>query len=240
MSKPPYPTTGLHPAQVRALRDHKGLSQVEFARVFGTAAHVVDHWEIDGLSTGPTAVAVHAVASAWSFQFPPVEGIGKPCTICASDGIHEVFELPVCRSCYLTPRDSMVQLGYRMSLVDDVENDADLEVKAPAESTLKLPPSLFGPEDWKTAVKKLRTDEHQTGYSDFDDLVYIAYIEDATQARLNNPSIRALIADLVPFGELELIGDAARLHLFRRSERPENELVLRLGLLMSLLCEHGK
>lgn len=239
MTNPPYSPTGLHPAQVRALREHRGLSQQDFGRLFGIAAHQVDRWESEGLSTGPAAVALRAVASAWSFTFPYVEGGKAPCVICGTDGYHEVFELSVCRSCYLTPVDSMREIGYVVSVQDELAGAAELEVKAPPSRSLSVAPSKFGPEDWKTAVKKLRADEHQTGYQAFDDLVYIDYIEAETQARLDDHIVRELISDLVPHGELELIGDAARLGLFRRNSRPVDELVLRLGLLMARLCENA-
>ncbi len=238
-NQPPFAPTGLHPQQIRSLRDHNALSQAEFGQLFGIAAHQVDHWEAEGLSTGPSAVAVRAVAHAWGFELPVIDGGGAACVICSSDGYHAVFGLSVCRSCYLTPRNSMRDIGYVVRVEDEMGDHADLEVKAPPGRAISLPPAAFGPEDWKTAVRKLRIVEHQTGFSDFDDLVFIEYIEDATRERMTDERIRHLIADLVPHGELQLIGDAARLHLFRRNARPLNELVLRLGLLMSLFCDNA-
>lgn len=239
MTQPPIDPTGLHPAQIHALREHKSLSQEEFALLFGTAASQIDRWEAEGVSTGPLAVALRAVAQAWSFSFPHMEGDKGPCVICSSPGFHTPFDLPVCRSCYLTPTQSMRELGYIVTMEDELGDDARLEVKAPPERGLSLAPAMFGPEDWKTALKKLRVDEHQVGFRDFDDHVFIGFIEAQTEACLQDASVRRLISDLVPHGELELIGDAARMSLFRRSSRPKNELVLRLGLLMARLCENN-
>ena len=240
MTTPPFQTTGLHPDQIRALRDHKGLSTSEFAQLFGCARRRVEKWEADGLSRGPVAVAVRAVADKWSFQFPAVEGSHGECTICHSEGYHLIAKLPVCRACYFTPADSMRKIGYEVAVEGDLFQGAELEVNAPAARGLTLPPTLFGPEDWRTAVRKrLGTEEHQTGHAEFDDLVFIGYIEPETRASLDDETVRHLIEDLVPHGQLELIGDAARMHIFKRNARPLDELVLRLGLLMARLCENA-
>jgi len=238
MTNVPFPPQGLHPHQVLALREHKGLSQDEFGAMFGVAGHQVDRWEAEGLSTGPIALAVRAVAHAWGFSFPALEATGNPCTICNSDAYHVVLGLEVCRACYLTPIESMRGMGYVVSIADE-NTDVDIEIKAPRSRQISLPPAMFGPEDWKTAVRKLRTTEHQTGFADFDDLVFIAYIEPETTARLKDETIRHIIEDLVPHGDVELIGDAARMDIFRRNQRPESEIVLRLGLLMARLCENA-
>jgi hypothetical protein len=237
MTDAPFASTGLHPEHIVALRDHKSLSQAEFGALFGIEGHQVHTWEGEGLPTGPAAVAVRAVAHAWGFEFPHVGGGRGPCEICQSEGYHQIDSLVVCRSCYLTPQASMEGVGYVVSLEGRFGEASELEVKAPATKGIVLPPSMFGPEDWKTAVRKLRDDEHQTGFQDFDDLVYIESIEQATEDRLKDEALRVLIEDLVPSGELELIGDAARLHIFRRNARPLQELVLRLGLLMARLSE---
>lgn len=238
MTNLPFPPQGLHPHQIIALREHKGLSQEAFAALFGVAGHQVDRWEAEGLATGPVALAVRAVADAWDFTFPVVAGTGNACTICGAEAYHVVLALDVCRSCYLTPTESMRGIGYVVHIAEE-NTDVDIEIKAPQSRGISLPPAMFGPEDWKTAVRKLRNTEHQTGFADFDDLVYIAYIEPEVTARLKDETLRHIIEDLVPHGDVELIGDAARMDIFRRNQRPEQELVLRLGLLMARLCENA-
>lgn len=236
MTKLPFSSIGLHPDQVVALREATGLSSDGFAQLFGTDVDLILRWEGEGVSSGPHATAVRAVAAAIDFDFPEISGAHSACTICDSPSFHFVCDLPVCRSCFLTPIESMLEVGFEVEQQKNSSERTLVEITAPKTWDVTLPPSTFGPEDWGTAVKKLRYDEPQVGHASFDEEVFIGFIEDDVVARLEDPVLRRLIAELVEHGELEMIGHRLRLLRFRRDEtRPHHEAVLRAGLLIRRL-----
>jgi transcriptional regulator with XRE-family HTH domain len=232
----PFSTTGLHPDQIIALREHAGLSQAEFGALLGTSASRVEDWEASGLPTGPEALALRAVARGWGYELPQIEGLDDACAICGAPGYHVAYETPVCRSCYLNPRESLSDQGFVIR--DDVDPSSGrrrLEVGPPSERAIALPSALFGPEDWKAAVKKWRTDEPQVGHPMFDDAVYIEYIEE--DEWLEDPVVRELIGDMVRFGEVELFGTYAEIRFFKgRSLPPLDRLVLDCAILIHRLA----
>lgn len=238
MTRPPFPTTGLHPDQIVALRENVGLSPAEFARWFGTSERLIAAWESEGLSTGPYAVAVRAVASAVDFEFPEIPGGGEDCILCGSPGYHQLASLPVCRSCYLTPVDSMTKIGFQIEQEEELSSGRlEIDVTAPPDWEVQLPLAEFGPEDWFTAVKKLRYDEPQIGHGLFDDEVFISSIDEETAGQLTDPALRELIVWLVRHGEVEFVGKRVEVKLLRRESNPPIEqIVQRCGLLLARLA----
>lgn len=236
MSAPelPFSNIGLHPEQVAAVREHAGLDAAEFGALLGTSAARVEHWEASGLPTGPLALALRAVARGWGFEVPPVPGLDESCAICGSPGYHLTYDTPVCRSCFLTPRESMTALGYVIRDEELSSGRLRLEVGPPPERGAALPSALFGPEDWKAAVKKWRTDEPQIGHPMFDEAVYVEYVED--DSWLEDPVVREIIGDMVRYGEVELFGKYAEIRFFRRDSSPPKErLILDCGILIHRL-----
>lgn len=227
------PPTGLLPSEVVALRASAGVSAEEFATAFGVSENVVERWEKLGVPTGPTALAIRLVAESMSFDFPTPERDERvPCELCAAPSSEEFAGVRICPACHRDPVTSMEALGFQVTRSHNiVSNATTYTVTVPAGREFGWS-GRFLSEGLGTLLTKIFKDEPQLGEKNWDDAVYVQWIEPSLDA-IGDQHNRNLIQSLVEFGLVEVAPASVTVSNAPAYGSFDEEIILMCGLLTS-------
>lgn len=224
---------GLMPAEIRALRKATGGDAGSFGDIFGVSPNIVSRWEELGVPSGPSALALRLVAREVAFDFPEPEANGQACTICGGPATESVHELAVCASCYRDPVANMEALGYRLSRTEHASGSETLHVGLPQGRALPLAGRFMG-EGLGTMLTKMFKEEPQIGHDEWDDAVYVHWIEPGVEA-LSDADARTVLRSLVAYGVVDVTHDGIDIQHIPNFGPFDEEIILLSGLLANRL-----
>ena len=227
------PPTGLLPSEVAAQRALAGVSPEQLASAFGVSENVVERWERLGVPTGPTALAIRLVADSMDFEFPsPERNEQAPCELCGAPSAESFADLNVCPACHRDPVTSMEQLGFVVTKSHNVVSNAtNFNVHVPKGREFAWS-GRFLSEGLGTLLTKIFKHEPQLGEKNWDDAVYVQWIEPSLDA-IGDAHNQNLIRSLVEFGLVEVESEAVSVSNVTAYGSFDEEIILMCGLLAS-------
>ena len=199
---------GLLPAQIRALREAAGVSEEDFGNGFGVSANVVGEWESLGVPSGPTALAIRFVADTMQFELTdPAAQTDPPCVVCGGPAADTYTSVAICGPCFRDPVKSLEARGYTFEqTTNPIARQADYVVHLPAGRAFAFR-GRFVSEGLGTMLTKLFKEEPQLGEKQWDDAVYVQWVDPDLDA-IGDGVSRELIRKLVVLGLVEVVSDA--------------------------------